>query len=62
MGNLVFLALGVAKGRYVGIGEVEIVGELRMFAGYCGDALYRRHDATLFTEFAHLKILLLHIG
>ena len=46
----------------MGVGEVEVVGKLRMLRGNCWDALNRWHYAALLTILANSQILLLHIS
>ena len=44
------------------IGEVKVVGELRMLASYCGDAFHAWQNTLLLAILANLQILLLHIA
>ena len=62
MGWGIDLAVGLCEGRCMGVGEVEVVGELRMLAGNGRNTLDRRQDALLLAVFANLQVLLLHIG
>ena len=62
MRGRVRLAVGLCKGGCVSIGEVEIVGKLRMLRGYRWDALHRGQDAFLLAVYANGQILLLHVS
>ncbi len=56
------LAVGTCEGRRVGVGEVQVVGELRMLRSHRRDALDGRQDALALTMLAHHQVLLLHIA
>ena len=56
------LTVGLSECRCVGVGEVQVVGQLGMLAGNGGDALHAGQDALLLTVLANLQVLLLHIG
>ena len=62
MRGRVRLAVGLCKGGSVSIGEVEIVGKLRMLRGYRWDALHRGQNAFLLAVFTNGQILLLHVA
>ena len=65
MEGLVFLDGSTAYGEGilecgdVGVGEVEVVSELRMLAGHRGNALHRGQYAALLAMAAHEEVLLL---
>ncbi len=60
--SYIFLTLGISECWNMGVGEVEVVGKLRMLRGNCWDALNRWHYAALLTILANSQILLLHIS
>ena len=62
MCGLIRLAVGRSESRRVGVGEVQVVGQLGMLAGNGGDTLYRRHHTHLLAVLTNLQVLLLHIG
>ena len=54
--------LGICKGWHVGVGEIQVVCQFGVLAGYRGYALHAGQDALLLTVLPNLQILFLHVA